>query len=162
MSSGNDEADPQRITTPNRSRIVPQRRTPRAIEPAPSTQQLPAELDPTLPFRLAYCDKTDELNRIAHKDAGAVAMISAIRRVANEQRWQHLIIYRSRHPSEYKEAHDEDSLWETYKFTRWEVASKLIDFVFLHLDIVAALGKTNYRSLWAHTQLEERYVSRVH
>ncbi|KAK0279451.1 hypothetical protein LTR35_008640 [Friedmanniomyces endolithicus] len=161
MSSGNDGADPQRITTPTRSRIVPQRRTPRAIEPAPSSQQLPAELDPALPFRLAYRDKTDELNRIAHKDAGAVAMIAAIRRVANEQSWQHLVIYRSRHLSEYKEAHDEDSLWETYKFTRWEVASKLLDFVFLHLDIIAALGKTDYRSLWAHTQLEESIPARI-
>ncbi len=158
MSSGDYEADPEMITPPPRSRAVPQRRTPRAIEAAPSSQQHPAELDPTLQSRLAYRDKTEELNHIAHKDAGAVAMIAAIRRVASEQTWQDLVIYRSRHLSKYKEAHDDDSLWETYKFTRWEVVSKLLDFVFLHLDIVAALGKTDYRSLWAHTQLEERYV----
>ncbi|KAK0366949.1 hypothetical protein LTR91_002844 [Friedmanniomyces endolithicus] len=161
MSSGDYEADPEMITPPPRSRAVPQRRTPRAIEAAPSSQQHPAELDPTLQSRLAYRDKTEELNHIAHKDAGAVAMIAAIRRVASEQTWQDLVIYRSRHLSKYKEAHDDDSLWETYKFTRWEVVSKLLDFVFLHLDIVAALGKTDYRSLWAHTQLEESITARI-
>ncbi|KAK0325426.1 hypothetical protein LTR82_003709 [Friedmanniomyces endolithicus] len=161
MSSGDYEVDPGMITRPPRSRAVPQRRTPRGIEAAPSSEQHPAELDPTLQPRLAYRDKTDELNRIANKDAGAAAMIAAIRTVANEQHWQDLVIYRSRHLSNYKDAHDEDSVWETYKFTRWEVVSKLLDFVFLHLDIVAALGMTDYRSLWAHTQIEESITSRI-
>jgi len=103
-------------------------------------------------------DKMAELDAIVHKDQSAIAMIAAIRGIQAQQ-WPKLVFHLYRPPLAFNEAHDDSDLWQTYKYTRGEVVSKLLDFVFLHIDICVALGRVEYKSLWAHTQIMETCVT---
>ncbi|TKA77965.1 hypothetical protein B0A55_05805 [Friedmanniomyces simplex] len=164
MSSSDYESVSSEKETPQkRTKARPQQRTPKCKhdEASRTPKSPPADPDPTLQSRLACLDKTQELNAIPHKDAGALAMIAAICKLANEQPWQKLVIYRSRHLPEYPEAHDDETAWETYEYARWEVVSRLLDFVFFHIEIVVALGRVEYRSLWVYTQYEESIPARI-
>ncbi|KAK5746699.1 hypothetical protein LTR17_000716 [Elasticomyces elasticus] len=144
-----------------RAKVKPQQRPGQGSKVSKSPNKPPPKVDDILQLRLACSDKRHELDAITQKDAGALAMIEAINRLSTEQQWGKLVIYRSRHSSDHQHAHDEHRAWENYKYGRWEVISKLLDFVFLHIEMIIGLQKVEYRSLWAHSQVEENIPARI-
>ncbi|KAK5726614.1 hypothetical protein LTR15_002500 [Elasticomyces elasticus] len=144
-----------------RARVKQQKRPGQGSKVSKSPNKPPPKVDDILQLRLACTDKRHELDAIANKDGGALAMIEAINRLSTEQQWGKLVIYRSRHSPDYQHAHDEHRAWENYRFGRWEVISKLLDFVFLHIEMIIRLQKVEYRSLWAHSQVEENIPARI-
>ncbi|KAK4898736.1 hypothetical protein LTR27_003909 [Elasticomyces elasticus] len=155
---------PESIEKPKsqkRAKVKQQQRPGKGSKLSKSPNKPPPKVDDILQLRLACSDKRHELDAITNKDAGAIAMIEAINRLSTEQQWGKLVIYRSRHSSDYQHAHDEHRAWENYKYGRWEVISKLLDFVFLHIEMIIGLQKVEYRSLWAHSQVEENIPARI-
>ncbi|KAK3066338.1 hypothetical protein LTR53_017352 [Teratosphaeriaceae sp. CCFEE 6253] len=118
------------------------------------------QLNTALHIRLINSDKMAELDAVPDKDDTALAILAAIRTI-QVQGWPSLVFHLYLPPPELEEAHNKPEAWHTYCFTRGEVVSKLLDFVFLHIDICVALGRVEYCSLWAHTQIEETIPSRI-